>query len=180
MLIAGFLLQDVIQDVLRSAEVVAWASIVFGILLWVVDRAAMTVRRMEHITLGSAMFVGLSQCLALIPGTSRSGITMTAARALGYERTEAARFSMLLSIPTILAAGLWAGKKVYDTGNVAISIDALIGAALALVSALVAIALMVAWLRRATFTPFVVYRVLLGAAILYLIYVEGVSFGRTG
>lgn len=177
-LIAGFLLQDVIQEVLRSAEIVAWASIGFGILLWLVDRATMTVRRMEHITLVSAMFVGLSQCLALIPGTSRSGITMTAARAFGFERTEAARFSMLLSIPTIMAAGLWAGKKVYDTGNVAITMDALIGAGLALVSALVAIFLMVTWLRRATFAPFVIYRVLLGVVILYLIYVEGIAFDR--
>ncbi len=178
--IAGFLLQDIIQNVLRNAEIVAWTSIGFGLLLWAVDRASMTVRRMEHMTLFGALFVGLSQCLALIPGTSRAGITMTAARSLGFERTEAARFSMLLSIPTILGAGVLAGKKIYDTGNVAITMDALIGAGLALLSALVAIGLMMAWLKRATFTPFVVYRVLLGVAILYLIYIEGFTFGQVG
>lgn len=174
--IAGFLLQDVITGVLRSAEVVAWASIGFGLLLWVVDRTFMTVRRLTDVRWLSAVFIGLAQVLALIPGTSRAGITMTAGRALGMERTEAARFSMLLSIPTILGAGLLLAKKIYDTGNVDIGIDALIGAGLALVSALIAIALMVAWLRRATFTPFVVYRVLLGVVILYFIYVEGVTF----
>lgn len=174
---AGLLLEDFITGFLRSAEVVAWASIGFGILLWVVDRTFMTVRRMFDMRLPAALFVGLAQVLALIPGTSRAGITMTAGRALGMERTEAARFSMLLSIPTILGAGLLLGKKIYDSGNLQVGVDAAIGAGLAFISALIAIALMMAWLRRATFTPFVIYRVLLGAVILYFIYVEGVSFG---
>jgi undecaprenyl-diphosphatase len=163
-------------DAMRTVEVIAWASIGFGILLYAVDVRCMTLHRMEHTTFGGILFIGVAQVLALIPGTSRSGITMTAARFLGYERSDAARLSMLLSIPTILGAGTLAGKKLYDSGNVALGIDALIAAGLAFLSALAAIALMMAWLRRASFTPFVVYRVLLGLFILYLIYVAGVTF----
>ena len=80
-------------DALRSAEVVAWATLGFGLVLWIADRVGMTVRRIEHMTMGSTVFIGFAQVLALIPGTSRSGITMTAARLLGFERSEAARFS---------------------------------------------------------------------------------------
>lgn len=162
-------------DALRTAEVIAWASIGFGVLLYAVDRRSMTLQRIEHTTYRGILFIGLAQVLALIPGTSRSGITMTAARFLGYERSAAARLAMLLSIPTILGAGTLAGKKLYDSGNVALGVDALIAAALAFVSALLAIAAMMAWLRRASFTPFVIYRVLLGLFVLYLIYIAGVK-----
>lgn len=172
---AGLALKIYVGTNFRSAEVIAWASIGFGILLYAVDKTSMTVKQMDHMTLVGALFVGLSQILALVPGTSRSGITMTAARFLGFERTDAARFSMLLSIPAILGAGTLAGKDLYDTGNVALGLDALIAAALALVCALIAIWAMMAWLRRASFTPFVVYRVLLGFALLYLVYFEGLK-----
>ncbi len=174
--IAGFLADRTgVIDLLRTAEVIAWASIVFGVLLYAVDLRSMTLHRLEHTSVGGILFVGLAQVLALIPGTSRSGITMTAARFLGYERSDAARLSMLLSIPTILGAGVLAGKKLHDSGNAALGIDALIAAGLAFVSALLAIAVMMAWLRRASFTPFVIYRVLLGLFILYLLYIADVK-----
>ena len=101
----GFFAQDYITGYLRSVEVIAWATIVFGILLWVADRVGMTVWRIDHLGIPSALAIGLAQVLALIPGTSRSGITMTAARFIGLERSDAARFSLLISIPTIIAAG---------------------------------------------------------------------------
>ena len=174
--IAGFVGDRLgVIDALRTAEVIAWASIAFGILLYVVDLRSMTLQRLEHTSFGGILFVGLAQVLALIPGTSRSGITMTAARFLGYERSDAARLSMLLSIPTILGAGALAGKKLHDSGNAALGMDALIAAGLAFLSALLAIAVMMAWLRRASFTPFVIYRVLLGLFVLYLIYFAGVK-----
>jgi len=169
-MIAGLLLDQIFGTALRSAEVIGWAFIVFGILLYVVDRISLTVKRMEHIGLGSALFVGLSQVLALIPGTSRAGITMTAARALGYERVDAARFSMLLSIPTIVAAGGLAGYKIYTTDNISLGFDALLGAVLSFVVALLAILAMMSWLRRASFTPFVIYRVIFGVFLLAVIY----------
>lgn len=95
---------------------------------------------------------------------------MTAARFLGMERADAARFSMLLSIPTILAAGGLAGWEVYRTGDWMLTHDLLLAAAFAFVTALIAIALMMAWLRRAGFGPFVLYRIILGGALLYWVY----------
>ena len=106
----------------------------------------------------------------MLPGTSRAGITMTAARALGYERAAAARFSMLLSIPTIFAAGTLIGYKLYAAGDMELSAAAGIAAGLAFVTALATIGAMMAWLRRASFTPFVVYRVALGGGLLWWAY----------
>jgi undecaprenyl-diphosphatase len=166
LIIVGYLFKDTITETLRDVRVVAWATIGFGVVLFVADRMGMTVRRVEHMSLVGAFFIGLTQVLALIPGTSRSGITMTAARFLGYERPEAARFSLLLSIPAILGAGTLAGRDLYAGGNVHIGLDAVVSAALSFAVALAAIALMIRWLRRASFTPFVVYRILLGAALL--------------
>ncbi len=168
--IAGLLLKDLIESGLRNLEVIAWATLGFGLLLGLADRVGMTVRRVEHMTWGDALILGLAQALALIPGTSRSGITMTAARFLGYERPEAARFSLLMSIPTITAAGLLVGLDLYEMGDWAITREALIAAGLAMVSALAAVALMMAWLRHAGFLPFVIYRVLLGLGLLAIAY----------
>ncbi len=171
---AGYLLQYVLLDLnayLRGNNLVlAWATIGFGVLLFIADRTGLTVRRIEHLTFGAAAFVGLLHMLALIPGASRSGVTMTAARFLGFERGEAARFALLLGIPAILGAGTLIGLDLYQAGNVRLGQDALIGALLAFVSAFLAIALMMRWLRRASFLPFVIYRLLLGAALLILIY----------
>ena len=168
--LAGYLLHKYAGDLLRSVEVIAWATIGFGVLLYIADRIGMTLRRIEHMTAGSALLLGLAQVLAFIPGASRSGVTMMAARFLGYERADTARFSMLMSIPVIAGAGLLAALDLAKAGDASLTMDALIGAGLAFVSALLAIALMMRWLRRASFTPFVVYRLLLGAALLALIY----------
>jgi len=166
----GFFAQDYITGYLRSVEVIAWATIVFGILLWIADRVGMTVWRIDHLRYPSALAIGLAQVLALIPGTSRSGITMTAARFIGLERSDAARFSLLISIPTIMAAGGLTGLQVYQRGELFLSSDIFVAAGLAFLTALVAIAAMMAWLRHAGFGPFVVYRLLLGAALLYWVY----------
>jgi undecaprenyl-diphosphatase len=168
--LAGFALHEIGQESLRDPAIIAWATLGFGLLLFVADRFGMTLRRMEHMTWGSAVIIGLAQVLALIPGTSRSGITMTAARFMGFEREAAARFSLLLSIPVIAAAALLAGKDVYDSGDLALTQATLLAAAMAFVSAMAAIWLMMAWLRRATFTPFVVYRMILGLGLLAWLY----------
>ena len=163
----GFLFKDQITNSLHdSVQIVAWTTIGFGVVLFAADRLGMTVRRVEHMTWVQALFIGLSQVLALIPGTSRSGITMTAARFLGYERPEAARFSLLLSIPAILGAGTLAGLDLMEAGDVQLRANAFVAAIIAFAAALLAIALMLRWLRKAGFTPFVVYRIALGAAIL--------------
>ena len=173
---AGFVLKRTVALDLRGFEVVAWATLGFGILLYVADRLGMMIRRVEHMGVGSALTIGVAQVLALIPGTSRSGITMTAARFLGFERPEAARFSMLLAIPAILGAGTLAGLDLYESGSLELQRGALIAGALAFVAALMAIAALMQWLKRASFTPFVVYRILLGLLLLGLVYWPG-AFG---
>lgn len=166
---AGVMLKDH-MDGFRTLEVIGWTTLGFGLLLGLVDRLCMTVKRMEHIGVLDTLIIGLFQVLALIPGTSRSGITMTAARLLGFERSDSARFSMLLSIPTIVAAGTLVGLDLYEAGDWAVTESAGIAAALAFLSALIAIALMMAWLRTAGFGIFVVYRVILGTALLLIAY----------
>jgi len=164
--IVGYFFKSQITGLQDNIQVIAWATIGFGVLLFLADRTGLTVRRIEHLGAGGAVFIGLAQVLAFIPGTSRSGITMTAARFLGFERPEAARFSLLLSIPAILGAGTLTGFDLYESGNIRLGLDAIAAAALSFLVAFLAIALMIRWLRRAGFTPFVFYRILLGAALL--------------
>lgn len=171
-LIVGVTIEDHVAA-LRSIEVVAWAMLGYAVVLHLVDRSSLTVRRLEHVTWAQALFVGIAQCLAFIPGTSRSGVTMVAARLLGYERAEAARFSFLLSIPAISAAGIWEGYGLFREGDAEVIRSAVLAAGLAAVAGFVAIAVLMTWLRRATFTPFVLYRLALGATLLYLVYGRG-------
>lgn len=167
---AGYFFSRYVGDTLRTVEVIGWATLVFGVLLGVADRTGMTIRRLEHMSHGTALFIGISQVLALIPGASRSGVTMMAARAIGFERADAARFSMLLSIPAILGAGTLQGKKLYDSGDITLGLDAAVAAGIAFLAALLSISLMMAWLRRAGFMPFVIYRLLLGGGLLAWVY----------
>ena len=169
-IVAGGVLYLMGQAVLRDPEVVAWATIGFGVLLYLFDRIGLTVRRVEHMTLGHAFFIGLAQVLALIPGASRSGVTMTAARWLGYERPEAARFSILMSIPVIAASGVVAGYEIWTRGDPIVYTSTALAAALSFGVALLAIAVLLALLRRMSFTPFVIYRLLLGGAVLVWLY----------
>ena len=162
----GYFFVEDIAEALHNVQVVAWATIGFAVVLLVADQLGMTVRRVEHMQVTGALFIGLAQVLALVPGTSRAGITMTAARFMGYERPEAARFSLLLSIPAIVGAGTLAGLDLHESGDVQLGLDALAAAALSCLVALGAIAAMIRWLRHAGFTPFVVYRILLGGALL--------------
>ena len=168
--VAGAALASIGLSVLRSPVLIGWTMAGFGVLLYVADRSNMTIRKIEHMTLAHALFIGVAQAVALIPGTSRAGITMTAARALGYERTESARFSMLLSIPTIIAAGGLIGYKLHGVGDLALTTQAGAAAILAFAAALGTVWLMMAWLERSSFTPFVLYRVALGGYLLWLAY----------
>jgi undecaprenyl-diphosphatase len=169
--IAGFFAAKTgLIDQMRSAEVIGWTMLGFGIVLYAADKTGMKIHRMEHMTVTNAFVIGLAQVLALVPGTSRSGITMTAARFLGFEAHEAARFSMLMSIPTILAAGLLDGLDLYEKDQLALGSDAVVTAVLAFFCATAALAAMMAWLKHASFTPFVIYRVLLGTGLLWWVY----------
>jgi undecaprenyl-diphosphatase len=167
---ALFLKDYVAGDFRQGVALIAWTTLGFGILLYAADRLGLRVRRVEHMTIGAALIIGCAQILALVPGTSRSGITMTAARFLGFERVEAARFSLLLSIPVIIGAGTLAGFDLYRMGDTEMNTITVLAIAFSFVSALIAIAVMMRWLGRASFTPFVIYRVCLGAGLLYWVY----------
>ncbi len=169
-LAAGFVLRTQLGFDFRSLAVVGWTTLGFGILLWVADRWGPRQAGMEQMTYGRALFIGCAQALALVPGTSRSGITMTAARMLGFKRDEAARFSLLMAIPVILGAGTLAGVELYQSDNARLTLAAAIAAGLAFIAALIAIAAMMRWLARASFTPFAIYRVILGIALLSALY----------
>jgi undecaprenyl-diphosphatase len=170
-LIAGFLADRYGQDALRRVDVVAFAMIGFAIVLFIADRSGATVRRVGDMTVGQALIIGICQCIAFIPGTSRSGITMVASRFMGYERTEGARFSFLMSIPAIAAAGAWEGLKLARAGIDAPWAAAGITAGLSAITGIFAIAFMMRWLRNAGFLPFVIYRLLLGGALIAYLYI---------
>jgi undecaprenyl-diphosphatase len=168
--IVGFLIDRYVGEGLRKLEIIAWTMPIFGIVLYLADRFGLTLKRLGDLRLPHAIIIGCAQSLALIPGISRSGITMVTARLLNFERAEAARFSFLLSIPASTAAGLLESYKIYEGGDVAVLHDAILIVLLTALAGLGAIAFLMAWLKRATFTPFVIYRLLLGAALLYFVY----------
>lgn len=158
-----------VLDAIRGIEIVAWNALVFGLLLYLADRVGPRLKTMEVMTLHPALIIGVAQALALIPGTSRSGITITAARFLGFERAEAARFSFLLGIPAIAGAGVLTILEVVESGQ-SIPPGALLAAALTFLSALLAIAFLMAVVRRMSFAPFVLYRFFLAGFLLVLAY----------
>jgi undecaprenyl-diphosphatase len=166
--LAGLLLGDVIETALRSPLVIAVTTILFGLLLGWADWQGKRQRQEQQIGWKDVLFIGLAQAVALIPGTSRSGITMTAGLMLGLTREAAARFSFLLSIPVILLAG---GLKMRDLVQSTLSVDwtALIsGAVFSAISAYICIFLFLKMLERIGMWPFVIYRLILGAILLWL------------
>ncbi len=168
---AALYLKDYVAgDFRQGVALIAWTTLGFGILLYAADRLGLRIRRVEHMTIGAALIIGCAQILALVPGTSRSGITMTAARFLGFERIEAARFSLVLSMPVIIGAGTLAGVDLYRMGDASMTTATMLATAFSFISALIAIAVMMRWLERASFTPFVIYRIGLGAGLLYWVY----------
>ena len=164
------------MDLVRQMPViVAWNAIIFGILLYVCDRFGMTTRRMSDMTLAPALIIGIAQAVALIPGVSRSGITMTAARALGFERPESARFAFLLGIPAIAGAGVLKLGEALHTGAT-ISFGMILTMILTFFVALGTITVLMRLVRHMSFLPFAIYRVALGVVLLAVIY-SGIPLG---
>jgi undecaprenyl-diphosphatase len=167
--IVGFLLKSFIEDNFRSAFVIALSTIAFALFLWVADRKKDLTRDEYSLRFKDVMVVGFAQAVALIPGTSRSGITMTAGLMLGLTREAAARFSFLLSIPVITLAGgflmveLMQSTAPVDWPKIAV------GTGIATLSAYACIHLFLALIERIGFLPFIVYRILLGALLLIMI-----------
>lgn len=170
-IIVGLILKITgLSDAMRSVAVIGWTMLGFGLLLWWMDQRGSSAKTAEDWSLRDAIILGLWQVIALIPGTSRSGITITGARHLGYERSDAARISMLMSIPTILASGTLLGIEVAGNADWATARDGAIAAAFAFVAALLALGVMMRLLKSISYTPYVIYRVILGIVLLVIAY----------
>lgn len=169
--IAGLILSVTgLDDAMRSVAVIGWTMLGFGLVLYWFDQKGAETETFEKWSVKHAIVLGLWQAIALIPGTSRSGITITGARALGYGRESAARIAMLMSIPTILASGTLLGIEVVATADAQAAKDGAIAAAFAFVAALAALTLMMRLLKSVSFTPYVIYRVVLGVILLWYAY----------
>lgn len=157
-------------DWTRSTKLIGVMLIAYSIVLWYADTKFSTAKTLNEMSLRDALLIGFAQCLAFIPGTSRSGVTITMGRFLGYNRAEVAKFTMLLSIPSILAAGILAAYTLYNSAEFTRIAMAYQAIGLSFIFSFLAIFLMMRWLRFATFLPFVIYRVILGAALLFKAY----------
>lgn len=168
--LAGLALKPVIETSLRTPQigalVMAFGLIFFGLVLWLADARFRGERTVEQIDWKDVLLIGLAQALALIPGTSRSGITMTAGLMLGFCRESASRFSFLLSIPVILLAVLLKSLDLFEPGT-QVDWNALLwGSVLSGLAAYACIHYFLAFINRIGMLPFVIYRLLLGAALL--------------
>jgi len=169
-IVAGGLLHGWVESALRDIRVIAYSTIGFGLLLWWADARFARSKHMQDLNMKTGFMIGLAQMLALVPGTSRSGITITMGRMLGFDADSAARFSFLLSIPIIAAAGGYGVLRMFlhDAPidwfqfGLAIILSALAG--------WVCIAAFLVLLKRVGLLPFVVYRLALGVVLLWLVY----------
>jgi undecaprenyl-diphosphatase len=155
---------------LRDPIYIAVLLVAFGVVLYVADQAGLTVRRIQQMNFRQALIIGVFQGLAVLPGVSRIGIVLTVARTLGYERPDAARFMLLLSIPWMLASALYSAWVGIAAGQSFDQDRALLTATVAGIAGFLAIAFLMYWARRGSFTLFALYRVALGGALIYALY----------
>lgn len=169
--IGGILLEDYAETTFRSPALMAVTLMVMGVVLWAVDRYAVKDRALSSLGLRDAVVIGLAQVLALVPGVSRSGSTMTAGRALGFDRQSAAVFSFLMSMPVTAAAALLKVPELLRTEGITATLVA--GVISAGVSSWLAIAVLLRYVSRHSFGVFAVYRLALGVVILTLLATRG-------
>ncbi|MCW8964692.1 MAG: undecaprenyl-diphosphate phosphatase [Gammaproteobacteria bacterium] len=167
-MLVGLVFHDFIANDLRNPLVIASTTIGFGLLLLAANRERADARDEYGLTYALAIIIGLTQVLAFIPGTSRSGITMTAAVMLGMRRESAARFSFLLSIPIILAGGVYKSLLLVQSDQAVAWGSLFLGVALSAISAFACIYWFLQFIQKFSFTPFVIYRLLLGAVLLVI------------
>jgi len=168
--LVGYFLQEYIRGVFRSLWLVAIVLIVFGVLLGLVDALAKRTKGLTELTYRDGLLYGLGQTLALVPGVSRSGATITVGRALGYERPAAARFAFLLAVPAVFGSGLYELTKLDEVapGGYGMT-ETVLATGVSFVVGLAVIAFLMKWISKHSFLPFVIYRILLGAAIIVLL-----------
>ncbi|HEY7074043.1 MAG TPA: undecaprenyl-diphosphate phosphatase [Solirubrobacteraceae bacterium] len=165
--IFGFIFRDQIESGGRNLYLIGTALIVFGLAMLVADRIAKRTRELKQIQARDATLIGTAQALALVPGVSRSGSTISAGLLMGFDRESAARYSFLLSVPAVVLSGLFEARKIGDPGGAAVG-PTVIATLLAFVVGYASIAWLLRYLVRHTLTAFVVYRVVLGALVLAL------------
>lgn len=167
--VAGLLFAGWIEENLRNPVVVVFELSVFGILMALADRLAPRTRNITNVTLRDALLIGLAQALSLVPGTSRSGITITVGRALGFARQDAARFSFLMSAPIILLAGGYKSVSLLLSGEPVVWPALGLGVIVSAVVAYVTIEFFMRFVSKIGLLPFAVYRLLLAGVIVYVL-----------
>ena len=172
--IFGFIFRDQIETGARSLYLVGTTLIVLGLLLLLADRTAKLERDVTDIKARDAALIGFAQALALIPGVSRSGATMTAGLLAGFDRASAARYSFLLSVPAVVLSGLFEARKIGDEGGEAF-VPTLLATIAAFIVGYASIAWLLRWLASHSMAIFVVYRVVLGALVIILTATGAIS-----
>jgi undecaprenyl-diphosphatase len=167
----GYILyQTGLIDQLRSLKVIGWMSLIFGILLYVSDRSKITKKIDANFTNKSAIFIGLFQVLALIPGVSRSGVTITSGRLLGFNRFDSAKISFFLSIPTLAAASLLGIYNIYIEESTELNFLAIIAVIFSFIFSYITIALFLKFIQKFSLNIFIIYRIILSLFILAIVY----------
>ena len=170
-IIVGFLVHINNFDIIRSIEVIGWTTLLFGILLGIADRNLKVVKYFKSLNLKDALVIGIAQILAIIPGTSRSGIVITAGLYMGFSRFDASKYSLLLSIPVIIAATTLESINLFIEKGFFFNNEMIMGVILSFCFALITITLFMNWINKASLKIFVAYRIMLGILILVYVYI---------
>ena len=167
--VLGLMFENQIDTVARDLRLISATLIVLGIILLIADQRGISIKKLERLSFWDAMVFGIAQALALIPGVSRSGATITAGLFMGYDRASAARYSFLLSIPAIVASGLFKLKDINTVDGPSLGLT-LLATLLAFVSGYASIAWLLRYVSTRSYFPFVVYRVILGLLVIILLF----------
>ncbi|MFC7494150.1 MULTISPECIES: undecaprenyl-diphosphate phosphatase [unclassified Nocardioides] len=167
--VLGILLKDTIEEDFRNLWVIGTMLIVLGIVLGIADHVGGTTKTLKQLTLRDAILMGCAQALALVPGVSRSGATLSMGRFLGYERETATRYAFLLAIPAVIGAGLFELQEIPHGDNLYGWGPTIVATIAAFVVGYAAIAWLLRFISTHSFTPFVIYRIVLGAGTLTLV-----------
>ena len=170
-IIVGFLVHISNFDIIRSLEVIGWTTLIFGILLGIADRNLKVIKYFQSLSLKDALVIGIAQTLAIIPGVSRSGIVITAGLYMGFSRYDASKYSLLLSIPVIIAATTLESINLFIEKGFFFNNEMIMGIILSFCAALITIRLFMNWINKASLKIFVTYRVILGIIILIYAYI---------
>ena len=170
MLVGFFLVQSNLIEKIRSVEIIGWATLIFGILLYISDKFKLNKNIESNFNYKSALIIGLFQTLSLIPGVSRSGITITAARLLNFKRYDSLKISFLLSIPTLAAVTIYGLKNLISNESINLSILNIISIILSFLFSFMTIKFFLKYVQKFNMNVFVIYRLILGLILIYLSY----------